>query len=164
MTKNPDDLDPAAVEEMLDQQFGGRWAVSADVPGLTAYVQLGRNDSGRLVLTGLLLMGDAIAADQLRKVPIAAIENAWNLSKPGDNWREEIDALPRLERSTGMAAEDFSQLVAQHYNAWARHVPHPAAAIAAEWGLKVPTVHTWIREARLRGLLPAAQRGKGGAR
>jgi hypothetical protein len=61
-----------------------------------------------------------------------------------------------------MSPEQISELVAQHYKTWARGVPHPAAAMAAEANAKLATVHTWIREARLRGYLPPAQRGKRG--
>ena len=74
--------------------------------------------------------------------------------------RQALADLPPLRRSPDLSAEDFSHLVADHYRLWAEAVPNPAAAMAAEHGVKLPTMHGWIREARLRGLLPKAQRGK----
>ena len=102
---------------------------------------------------------DAITTDRLKSVPVRALENSWNLTKNVDA-REEIRDLPKLERD-GRTPEEFGQLVAEHYKAWAAIVPHPVAAMAADAGVKAPTVHGWVREARLRGFLPPAQRGKG---
>jgi DNA-directed RNA polymerase specialized sigma24 family protein len=154
----------ADAEERLAAMFGGTWRCwSRDVqmPGLEVGARYARSDSGRWVLTGVVLMGDALTADQLRAVPVAALENSMNLSDEGaEAARVEIEKLPPLARQAGMSPEEFSDLVAQHYRAWAALVPHPAAAIASAQGVKVPTVHTWIREARLRGLLPPARRGK----
>lgn len=106
----------------------------------------------------MLLLGDALTADLLRKIPVAELENSANITRV-QQVREEIDRLPPLKRDD-MEAEEFSRLVAEHYRTWARVVPHPAAAMAADADVKVPTVHTWIREARLRGFLEAGRRGK----
>lgn len=161
----PGEPDLQVVEKWLDRRLGPKWhgwdADSSKVSGTAMFAQTKRNDAGRWVLTGLLLLGESITADRLRVVPVAEVENGVNLTADGGDWRAELDALPALERAAGMSPEDFSQLVAEHYKAWARHVPHPAAAMAAEWDVKVPTMHTWIREARLRGYLPPARRGKG---
>jgi hypothetical protein len=112
----------------------------------------------------VMLLGGAITADLLRKVPVAALENSQNLgdvfSERYDQIHAELAKLPALERGK-LDAEDFSRLVAEHYKTWARHVPHPALEMAVRWGVKSPTMHTWIREARLRGFLPPARRGKG---
>lgn len=126
-----------------------------DVPGpdgLKLRAKLERDHYGRTVVTGLVVEGRPIRADDLRQIRIADIE-----AEPFD----DISAgLPPLRRTSGMVPEEFSRLVAEHYRHWARFTPHPATAMATEYGVKLPTVHTWIREARLRGHLPAAQRGK----
>jgi hypothetical protein len=153
----------------LAEKIGGDWrghhtGTIKALPDLAVLVRVGENAAGRRVLTGLVLLGDAITADQLRKVPVSAIENSANLSVDDayDKMRTELAKLPPLERSADTDPEEFSRLVAEHFKVWARYVPHPAAAMAAEWKVKAPTVHTWIREARLRGLLPAARRRKAG--
>ena len=149
----------ADLERRISAEF--TWSVAADprVPG-AAYVALfSPASSGRLVVSALLLVGEALTAETLRRVPMSAIENAANLSRQDVN-RQALADLPPLRRSPDLSAEDFSQLVADHYRLWAEAVPNPAAAMAAEHGVKLPTMHGWIREARLRGLLPKAQRGK----
>lgn len=158
--------DQRQAENALTEQFGGDWtcwsAENSGVPGVELCAQYRQTDSGRWVVSGLLLRGDALTADQLRRVPMAALENSQNLSDSDaiDRVRADLQGVPELRRADGMGPEDFSRLVAEHYTVWARYVRHPADAIAAEYGVKPPTVHTWIREARLRGFLPPAQRGK----
>lgn len=166
-THAPGNPDVPTVEAWLNERFGPRWlgwyAEDSGVRDTALFAQMKQNEAGRWMLTGLLLLGESLTADKLRTVPVTALENSSNLSATQE-FRAAVDALPPLKRTAEMSPEDFSRLVAEHYNTWARFVPHPAAAIAAEWDAKVPTVHTWIREARLRGFLPPAQRGKGTAR
>jgi hypothetical protein len=160
------------IEEWLEERFGGNWSWSggsditaaATIPDSGTFAQFKRNESGRWVLTGLLLLEDALTADRLRRVPVVELENRWSEHHDRGAVEAELEALPALRRTDDMSPEDFSRLVADHYRIWARFSPHPASAIADEWAVKVPTVHTWIREARLRGFLPPAQRGKGKAR
>jgi hypothetical protein len=111
------------------------------------------------VLAGVLLLSDAITGEMLRKVPVAALENSRNLTEAGGR-PPEVDELHPLRDADRSDPESFSRLVAEHYRAWARVVPHPVAAMARDAEVKPPTVHTWVREARLRGLLPPARRGK----
>lgn len=160
----------AGMTKLLQQHFPwGEWAGWYSghlIPGeaVAGWAQFTEDDSGRRVLSGLLLLADdAITADLLRKVPVAALENSISLTnrQAREQLGEELKALPKLERVPGMAPEDFSGVVAAHYRAWAKAVPNPAAAMAAEASVKPPTMHTWIREARLRGLLPPAKRRKG---
>lgn len=156
-----------ALARKLDEEIGPSWAGwhYGTIKGLDAalFARFVENDAGRQVLAGVMLLGDAITAEQLRKVPVAALENSRNLSHEGlpayEQMRAELAKLPPLERGD-LSGEEFSQLVAEHFKLWARHVPHPAAAMADAWKVKPPTVHTWIREARLRGFLPPARRGK----
>ncbi|MFC4535693.1 hypothetical protein [Sphaerisporangium dianthi] len=150
------------LEEKLKRDFGGdAWRVfgmGVSVPNAGLAAGFTKNESGRYVLSAVLVVGDAVTTDTLRRVPVVALENSLNISQ--DTVREEVDKLPPLQRTPGMSPEDFSALVARHYTTWARGVPHPAAAMAADSETKLPTVHTWIREARLRGFLPPARRGK----
>lgn len=156
---------PREVERWLNERLGQSWsgyaATISRIPGVAVFARYGANRQGRLVLTGLLLLSDAITAEQVRKVPVGGLENSANLSMDDadDRMRDELERLPPLRRN-GADPEEFSKLVAAHFNVWAKYVPHPAAAMAAEWNVKAPTVHTWIREARLRGFLPQAKRGK----
>ena len=149
----------ADLERRISAEF--TWSVAADprVPGTGYVVLYSPASSGRLVVSALLLVGEALTAETLRRVPMRTIENAANLSRQDVN-RQALADLPPLRRSPDLSAEQFSQLVADHYRLWAEAVPNPAAAMAAEHSVKLPTMHGWIREARLRGLLPKAQRGK----
>lgn len=160
----PDDVNELTQKlvDLLGPDWAG-WHLGDLVPGAAVWAQFTETESGRQILSGLLLLGDAITADMLRKVPVSALENSESLTNRAAEARlkDERARLPRLERDEDMSPEDFSRLVAEHYKAWARAVPHPAAAMAAEADVKPPTMHTWIREARLRGFLPPAKRGKG---
>lgn len=158
-------LDVSDVEGVLREKLGGEWSGwhrGDVVPGLALWARFTESESGRQVLSGLLLLGDSITGEQLRKVPVSVLENSHNLtaSYSAGELKEDLAKLRPLRREVGMSPEDFSRLVAEHYRAWAKAVPSPAAAIAQEWRVKPPTVHTWIREARLRGFLPPARRGK----
>jgi hypothetical protein len=157
------EYDDPELEQLLRESFGGDdwYCLSETDSGIGAdlYAGFTRSPSGRLVLSGLVVLGGAITADMLRKVPVAALENSENITHQ-QSVREDVDRLPPLNRAEATSAEDFSRLVAEHYRSWARVVPHPAAAMAADAGVKLPTVHSWVREARLRGYLPPARRGK----
>jgi hypothetical protein len=142
------------------------WHIDQSKVRDTAVFATYRQDSyGRWIVAGLMVLAeDALSADRLREIPIDAIENSRNLSdKASEGFQAELAKLPPLKRTPDMEPEEFSRLVAEHYKTWARYVPHPAGAMAAEWKVKDPTMHTWIREARLRGFLPPARRGKGSA-
>lgn len=158
--------DSRKAADVLAVVFGGTWHTwpeeTSGVPGLCLAAQYGESADGYTVLTGLLTFGEAITADHLRKISVAKLENPVNLSKDlaHRKIRQEAKKLPPLRREPDMEPEKFSKLVAQHYQLWAKYVPHPAAALAAEWDVKAPTMAGWIREARLRGFLPAAKRKK----
>ncbi|MFD5673686.1 hypothetical protein [Streptomyces sp. NPDC127040] len=156
------DMNEADIEGSLTEQFGGLWrAWSSDkAPFRRSVAQFTEGKDGRLVMSGLLILDDAITTDRLKSVPVRALENSWNLTRNADA-REEIRALPKLSRE-GRTPEEFADLVAQHYKAWAAIAPHPVSAMAADAQVKAPTVHGWVREARLRGFLPPASRGKAG--
>lgn len=153
----------ADLEKTLDEKIGPRWvywdlrnaAVGAEV--MARYT---KSDMGREVLSGIVLLSDVITADMLRRVPVSFLEQGASLQRVETLLRKELDSLPPLQRTPDQSPEDFSRLVAEHYKVWAMYSATPAASMAAESNVKAPTVHTWIREARLRGLLPPARRGK----
>ncbi len=153
----------------LNELFGGLWAVYSDdmagAPGLRVAARFTEDSEGRKALTGLVLLGDpAITASSLRRIAVSTMENqaslsgAWvrNRKARQPTHADELRKLPPLHRD-GVPPEEFAARVAEHYKVWARVTPHPAAAMSEEWGVKAPTMAGWIREARLRGLLPPAR-------
>lgn len=70
---------------------------------------------------------------------------------------------PPLHRPPGRLSEDFFLAVARAYS---RHASTPGARpgpeLAKEAGVAVKTVHGWISEARKRGFLPPATKGRAG--
>ncbi|MGH3887913.1 MAG: hypothetical protein ACRDSZ_15355 [Pseudonocardiaceae bacterium] len=68
----------------------------------------------------------------------------------------------RLTRPGGQDPDNFYRLVAHLYRDHAASTRAPAKELAAEAGVPVTTAHRWIREARRRGFLPPARKGKVG--
>lgn len=138
-----------------------------DVSGADLWARYTRSESGRWQLSGVVLLGEAITSAQLRKVPVAALENSWNLSAADPaGRREKIRDLPPLVRTEDISPMDFSRLVADYYTKWSALVDHPVAAMradateAAGVDVTAATVHSWVREARLRGFLPPGRERK----
>lgn len=149
----------------LTEAFGADWltwdqGIDGE-PGTFVFVQAKSNADGGKVLTGLAVVGDGIRAEALRRIPVREIERIMAEIAAGteETMRAELAKLPPLKRDD-LSSLDFSRLVAEHYKVWARHVAKPAASMAQEWDVKSNTMHSWIRDARLRGLLPEAERGK----
>jgi len=67
-----------------------------------------------------------------------------------------------LARPDGTDPEGFSRRVAAAYSDVVATTPHPAKVLAEEAGVPVTTVHRWILEARRRGFLPRARKGRAG--
>lgn len=67
-----------------------------------------------------------------------------------------------LTRPDGTNPEEFYRRVAQAYAEAVVTTSKPAKVLAEEAGVPVGTVHRWIREARRRGYLPPARRGRAG--
>lgn len=67
-----------------------------------------------------------------------------------------------LRRPDGTNPERFYQQVAAAYSEAVLATSKPAKVLAEEAGVPVGTVHRWIREARRRGYLPPARRGRAG--
>lgn len=76
--------------------------------------------------------------------------------------RDASKPRKKLARPEGQRPERFYQAVADAYRDHLRVTRAPAAAMAAEAGVPVSTVHRWIREARKRGFLPAGEQGRAG--
>jgi hypothetical protein len=79
--------------------------------------------------------------------------------------RRSVSRRPKrkpLRRPDGTDPEGFSRLVAEAYNSLVTTTSAPAKALADEAGVPVTTVHRWIREARQRGFLPPARKGRAG--
>lgn len=67
-----------------------------------------------------------------------------------------------LSRPDGTDPDSFYRQVAAAYNSAVMEGPAPAKVLAEEAGVPVTTVHRWIREARTRGHLPPARKGRAG--
>lgn len=75
---------------------------------------------------------------------------------------DQANRRERLTRPTGQDTDNFYRLVAHVYRDHAASTRAPARELAAEAEVPVTTAHRWIREARRRGFLPPAARGKAG--
>lgn len=161
------------LEQVLAEQIGGRWDGwhigdwhdGGDTPDAALFARVS-DIGGHKRLTGLLLLAEdgVVSARDLRKVRVAAIENSLTLSSHhGDGQLEELKSRPKLARQDEDRPEEFSKRVADYFTAWSQLTPNPVAAMVAEYGVNSSTMHAWVREARLRGLLPPARRRKGAA-
>ena len=150
------------ISDWLAGRFGGAWMPWHGGPADTRlWAQFQADADGRTVLVGMLLLSGGITCDVLRRVPVGALESAAREADFGGEQQleTELAKLPALQRGD-LPPIEFSRLVAQHYRLWARHTSRPAAAMMRASGRKSGTVHGWIHEARQRGLLPEAERGK----
>jgi hypothetical protein len=82
--------------------------------------------------------------------------------QPRQGRRSEEPDRPQLTRPDGATPEEFYPRVAAAYLEYAQLTRAPAKEMAAEAGVPVTTAHRWIREARRRGVLPPARKGKAG--
>jgi len=73
-----------------------------------------------------------------------------------------VDQFDLKRPESGVLTDDFLRNVAGFYMAMVEVKESPAPIIAARTGASVRTVHGWIAEARKRGFLPPASRGKAG--
>jgi hypothetical protein len=71
-------------------------------------------------------------------------------------------ARAELRRPDGEDPEEFYRLVSRAYAEYAAETKAPAREMAEEAGVPVTTVHRWVREARRRGFLPPARKGRAG--
>jgi hypothetical protein len=156
-------------DPLWDDLGGDKWgAIDLVVPGIRVYATWDEQHDGRMVVTGLCLRGSAdrpLTAEALRLVPIGRLEAAANEVRRGtaEWWLEKVPPLTRPSaRPSGTDPDYFYKLVGDHYR-WHSAISHkPAAKMAEASDVPVTTVHRWIREARRRGFLPPARRGKAG--
>jgi hypothetical protein len=124
-----------------------------DLDGLTVTVTLQPDMYGRPTVVELNLSGRAVTAEDLRKIPIGRMEQQAATSG---------NRQPLHAREPGESSDDFSVRVSEAFKAVAATTRWPAGILAKEAGVTVGTAHNWIREARIRGLLPPAERRKSG--
>lgn len=107
------------------------------------------------------------------------LEAQAKLAREGRTWSDDDLTLPklrgrapredkkqrrreRLSRPDGKDPENFYRAVAFAYGEYAISTNAPAKELAEEAQVPVTAAHRWIREARRRGFLPAARKGKAG--
>ena len=111
--------------------------------------------NGRKVVTRLVIEADAIDSALMRRVAIGRVEALLNANMDGGR----AITLPRPD---GSDPATFYRSVADAYNATVLHSSHPARLMAEQAQVPVGTVHRWIAEARRRGFLPPARKGRAG--
>lgn len=129
----------------------------ADAAGLT----VGLPDDAR---TELAERGE-IWPDQFEQIDQALgryLQESEDDLRNGMQFKRSGPERPPLTRPDGTDPEAFSQRVAEAYNAAIMSTSTPAKMLAEEAGVPVTTVHRWIREARQRGALPPARKGRAG--
>ncbi|MWA02183.1 hypothetical protein F8568_017735 [Actinomadura sp. LD22] len=148
-------------DELWDR-LGEDWqAVDGIHPGARVYVRWRTEAGARPVVTGFCAAGD-ITTDVLRAVPVSRLENLRVLLDQARSKDDFLAELVPLTRHKGEAPEEFSNRVAYYYRIFAASSSSPTKDLAEHSGVPLPTVRGWIREARLRGLLPPGTRGKAG--
>jgi hypothetical protein len=169
----------------------GGWIAFAnhDVPDWV-YARVQENERGRLIITELYLARERVDSAALRALPLGRIEALANSSplaeeiraklkdppQPGvepltpearSRWepREIISPTPHLPHlivPKGTKPDRFYKEAAELYAELATVSRRPAADLAERSGVAAATVHRWIAEARRRGYLPRAERGRRG--
>jgi hypothetical protein len=154
------------------------------------YVRVQENEHGRLVIIELHLTRERVDSAALRELPLGRIEALANSSPIEEDIRAKLDApprpgveplspesrsrwesrkiisptphLPHLAVPKGTKPDRFYKEAADLYVELARYSRRPAADLAERSGVSVASVHRWIAEARRRGYLRPAERGRRG--
>ncbi|MDG4825673.1 hypothetical protein O7635_27830 [Asanoa sp. WMMD1127] len=108
---------------------------------------------------------NGMESDSPRKDPLAVAIHKFSAEFLFGELPEVLDdeaPKQKLSRPDGSDPEAFYRLVAERYVAELANTKAVAPALADEAGVPVPTVHRWIAEARRRGHLPPARRGRAG--
>ncbi|WP_033338897.1 hypothetical protein [Catenuloplanes japonicus] len=161
MPDQPVFIDANVLAQLLREQADGEWmrweGGPAGIPDATLWAHFKPDADGRKVMVGMVLLTDGITSADLRRIPVGELEKAYanRTAEPDD----DPATLPPLRRGDS-SYDEFLRLLARHYLAHAQRTTRPAAAIVKESGEKSATVHGWIHDARQRGILPEAQRGK----
>lgn len=122
------------------------------------------------VLPTAELPADAVAPPIVRElgpvvgddVPEPSLAELRNRVQHDGRSEEETPQRPPLTRPDSITPEQFYPRVAAAYSEYAPQTRAPAKEIAAEAKVPITTAHRWIREARRRGFLPPARKGKVG--
>ena len=168
-----------------------RWVgfANADQPDWV-YVRVQENEHGRLVITELHLTRDRVDSAALRELPLGRIETLANSMPIAEDIRAKLHKAPRpgieplspedrshweprkiisptphllhLAVPKGTKPDRFYKEAADLYAQLATESRRPAADLAERSGVSVASVHRWIAEARRRGYLPPAERGRRG--
>ena len=169
----------------------GGWLgfANADEPDWV-YARVQENEHGRLVITELHLVRDRVDSAALRELPLGRIETLANSTPIAEDIRAKLSGQPRpgveplspesrsrwesrkiisptphllhLAVHKGTKPDRFYKEAGELYAELARHSRRPAADLAERSGVSVASVHRWIAEARRRGYLPPAERGRRG--
>lgn len=146
-------------------RLGADWfAVDGVIEDARIYAAWTDTEDGRSYLSGLHVAGTPITADLLRSIPVGRLENLPHQHMAGTVARfvEMMDELGPLRREKGEEPAAFAERVAEYYRVFSAFTSKPAKMISDQYGIPLPTVHGWIREARLQGKLPPGKRGKAG--
>ncbi len=145
---------------------------------------------GRRVITRLIVAAEPLDSAVVKMLPAGRIESIANMpwvrealarmDADPDPLTEAVGAAlsmravvdmgspPRqatrapLRRPDGSDPDGFYSGVAEAYNEALERTSAPAPTLAAEAGVPVPTARRWIAEARRRGLLGPARKGRAG--
>lgn len=146
-----DEITPAAVRDMSISRLQAELTAAMHYPSGSAATVLG---------LAAATAGSATFHEEVQEPTLAELRA--RLPIAGRTKRTERLPRPRLTRPAGADPEEFYPLVARAYLEYATQTRAPAKEIAAEAGVPITTVHRWIREARRRGFLPPARKGKAG--
>lgn len=155
--------------------------------GLRVYAQLYADKEGdRGEIAQLAIIGRNLTTEKLRSIPLGHIETMANTAPgfgphiagtPQGPMGEAFNKVPQqanrhmlalaarkqrqpLSRPDGTNPEAFYQQVADAYRDAVQGTNKVAKVLAEEAGVPVTTVHRWILEARRRGFLPPARKGR----
>jgi hypothetical protein len=146
---------------------------------------------GRRVITRLVVAADQVDSTVMKALPTGRLEGLANVpwirerlertDKEADQLGKALERLlsgppsgileeaqvsgsqrAALGRPDGSDPDGFYRNVAAAYNEALTRTSAPAPVLAAEAGVPVPTARRWIAEARRRGLLPRARKGRAG--
>jgi hypothetical protein len=113
----------------------------------------------------LITAGHFVAAEfkRLDAAISAALDRTTPLTRQADFLgRLRSSQRNPLTRPDGSDPDGFSRRVAEAYYEAVVVTTKPATVLAEEAGVPVTTVHRWIRDARQRGHITAARKGRAG--
>lgn len=152
-------------DDPLWDSLGEDWqAIDGAHPDTRMYVRWQVEQGQRPKVTGFCVSAEEVTTDIIRKVPVSRLENMRQLLDErldrlsDDSFRN----LEPLKRAKGQTAESFSRTVALYYKIFAARSSKPTKDLAEHAGVPLPTMRSWIRDARLRGELPPGTPGKSG--